>query len=170
MSDNSPTNVSLRRYRADDADRLTALLNDPDVTGMTSTIPFPYARSDAEAFLSKVSAEQGREVSRAIIFGDDTLVGGIGLGPRQLGDNELGYWIGKAHWGHGIATEAVRQFIALLTKLKVNGPLEAQTVASNLASQRVLEKNGFQFKGEGECLTPARSTNKVPSKLYLLER
>lgn len=165
----SKSAVSLRPYQLDDADRLAVLLNDPDVTEMTSSIPFPYARSDAEAFLSDVRNEEGRKVSRAILL-DGALVGGVGLGPRPGGAEEIGYWVGKPYWGKGIASAAVGAFVALLDDLQITGAIDAQTVASNEASQRVLINNGFVYVGEGECITPARDTAKKPSKRYVLER
>ncbi|MFN3170327.1 MAG: GNAT family N-acetyltransferase [Hyphomicrobiales bacterium] len=161
-------NVHLRPYSLEDADRLAVLLNDPDVTAMTASIPYPYARSDAEAFLSNARNDEGRIVGRAILL-DDVLVGGVGLGPRPNGREELGYWVGKAYWGQGIATRAVALFLDVLRTKGVAGPIHAQTVRSNQASQKVLLSNGFTFVGEGECITPARDTPKQPSNDYLLE-
>lgn len=169
MSESSTLDVRLRRYDLEDADRLAVLLNDPDVTAMTSSIPYPYARSDAEAYLSSVRGEEGRNVSRAILLGDE-LVGGIGFAPRPGTGEEIGYWIGKDYWGRGIATLAVTAFLKVLDELGVTGDIEARTVASNRPSQRVLEKNGFVYRGEGTCITPARDADRVPAKLYILER
>ncbi|MEO0383538.1 MAG: GNAT family N-acetyltransferase [Pseudomonadota bacterium] len=169
MSSRPDQNVHLRPYALEDADRLAVLLNDPDVTAMTSSIPYPYARSDAEAFLSDVRNEDGRKVSRAITR-DGALVGGIGFGPRPGGHEEIGYWVGKPHWGQGIATVAVGVFVELLDALGIDGDIEARTVASNEASQKVLINNGFAYRGEGECITPARAQAKMAAKLYVLER
>lgn len=164
----SKSAVSLRPYQLDDADRLAVLLNDPDVTAMTASIPYPYARSDAEAFLSNARNDAGRIVGRAILLHGD-LVGGVGLGPRPNGREEIGYWVGKPYWGQGIATRAVALFLDVLRGLGVNGPLHAQTVRTNEASQKVLLSNGFVFTGEGECITPARDTPKQTSNDYILE-
>lgn len=161
-------NVHLRPYALEDADQLAVLLNDPDVTAMTASIPYPYARSDAEAFLSNARNDEGRIVGRAILL-DDVLVGGVGLGPRPNGREELGYWVGKAYWGQGIATRAVAQFLDVLRTNGVAGPIHAQTMRSNQASQKVLLSNGFTFVGEGECITPARDTPKQASNDYVLE-
>ncbi len=168
MSARSNPNVQLRLYALDDADRLAVLLNDPDVTAMTASIPYPYARSDAEAFLSNARNEEGRIVGRAILL-DGELVGGVGLGPRPGGAEELGYWVGKAYWGQGIATRAVGLFLDVLREQGVSAPLHAKTVRTNEASQKVLLANGFTFAGEGECITPARDTPKQPSNDYVLE-
>ncbi|MBO6675905.1 MAG: GNAT family N-acetyltransferase [Rhizobiales bacterium] len=164
----SKSAVSLRPYQLNDADRLAVLLNDPDVTAMTASIPYPYARSDAEAFLSNARNEEGRLVGRAIVLNGE-LVGGVGLGPRPNGREELGYWVGKAYWGQGIATRAVALFLDVLRENGIEGPIHAATVRSNEASQKVLLSNGFVFTGEGECITPARDTPKQPSNDYMLE-
>ena len=168
MSVRFTSDVRLRPYVLDDAARLAVLLNDPDVTAMTASIPYPYALSDAEAFLSNVRNEEGRKVSRAILA-DGALVGGVGLGPRVTGDEELGYWVGKSYWGRGIATQAVALFLKQLKAEGIGGPLYAQTARSNVASQKVLLANGFIFAGESECITPARDTRKMASNRYVLE-
>jgi RimJ/RimL family protein N-acetyltransferase len=52
---------------------------------------------------------------------------------------QLGYWLGKAWRGRGIATEAVQSVINQLD----SRPIYADTLRTNPASARVLEKNGF---------------------------
>lgn len=169
MSAVSTLSIALRPYDLGDADRLAQLLNDPEVTEMTASIPYPFARSDAEAFLSNVRNEEGRKVSRAVLL-DDAMVGGVKLGAtRPGGREELGYWIGRAYWGQGIATRAVAMFLDLLREQGIGGPLYAKTVRSNVASQKVLLSNGFTFVEEGQCITPARDTPTAPSKDYVLE-
>ena len=51
----------------------------------------------------------------------------------------VGYFFGKAYWGKGIATSALREFL----KLETRRPLFAFVARQNFASLRVLEKNGF---------------------------
>ncbi len=60
------------------------------------------------------------------------------------GKQEVGYWIGKAFWGQGVATGALSQF---LRHCKTR-PLHAGVANQNLASRRVLEKCGFRTIGE----------------------
>lgn len=52
---------------------------------------------------------------------------------------EVGYWIGGRFWGKGIATTALRSFLAEMT----TRPLYAQVVNDNIASIKVLKKCGF---------------------------
>ena len=60
--------------------------------------------------------------------------------PRRL----LGYVLLKQAWGKGYATEAVRRFLALMP----HRPLFADVAPHNVASRRVLEKNGFRLVSE----------------------
>jgi RimJ/RimL family protein N-acetyltransferase len=62
----------------------------------------------------------------------------------QLGEREVGYWLGKEYWGKGIATRALEQFLrAIETR-----PLYAHVAKHNTASKRVLEKCGFTVVAE----------------------
>ncbi|WP_149261439.1 GNAT family N-acetyltransferase [Actinomadura sp. K4S16] len=55
----------------------------------------------------------------------------------------VGYWVARAHAGRGVATEAVRQALDVaFGELRLHR-VEAFTRVDNLASQRVLERNGF---------------------------
>jgi RimJ/RimL family protein N-acetyltransferase len=56
---------------------------------------------------------------------------------------QVGYWIGRSHWGRGIATEALRQLLRLVAER----PLQARVAPGNAASARVLEKCGFRLAG-----------------------
>lgn len=54
----------------------------------------------------------------------------------------VGYWIGSAYWGKGIATTALRKF---LDEHELRRPLHAHVAATNVGSIRVLEKCGFEL-------------------------
>ncbi|HKP93510.1 MAG TPA: GNAT family N-acetyltransferase [Chthoniobacterales bacterium] len=55
------------------------------------------------------------------------------------GKREIGYWIDRALWGRGIASEALSAFL----RLEQRRPLHAGVAKHNLASMRVLQKCGF---------------------------
>jgi RimJ/RimL family protein N-acetyltransferase len=63
---------------------------------------------------------------------------------EQLGEREVGYWLGREFWGKGIATAALTQFLAEIQ----TRPLYAHVAKHNAASKRVLEKCGFQIVAE----------------------
>jgi len=56
----------------------------------------------------------------------------------------VGYWIGRSHWGRGIATRALRGFLELVEER----PLRAFVAEHNAGSIRVLEKCGFTVEEE----------------------
>jgi hypothetical protein len=57
----------------------------------------------------------------------------------------VGYWIGAAYWGQGIATRALAAFVAGHERTR---PLYALVTPENVGSRRVLEKCGFQRVGD----------------------
>ena len=67
-------------------------------------------------------------------------------------EQRVGYWIGRQFWGRGIATSALREFLA---EVRVR-PLYAEVANHNVASKRVLEKNGFEVLEVGAKVTSFR--------------
>lgn len=55
--------------------------------------------------------------------------------------NELGYWIAQQHWGKGIASRALTMFLLQ----EPRRPLWATASMTNIASHRVMLKNGFRL-------------------------
>jgi len=83
-------------------------------------------------------------VARTIIY-KEKIVGHIICWKEGKYEQRVGYWIGKQFWGRGVASSALREFLA-----EVNiRPLYAHVANHNIASQRVLEKNGFVILNEG---------------------
>lgn len=56
---------------------------------------------------------------------------------------EIGYWLGREHWGKGIASAAVALFLQEVTRR----PLYARAASDNVGSLRVLQKAGFKEIG-----------------------
>lgn len=74
------------------------------------------------------------------IVADGQVAGHIASFLRD-GEREIGYWIDRALWGRGIASEALSLFL----RLEQRRPLSAGVAPHNLASMRVLEKSGFRL-------------------------
>lgn len=81
-------------------------------------------------------------VTRTVLVGDQ-VAGYVGSW-TQDGDRLVGYWIGKEHWGHGVATRALGAFLRVVTER----PVCAHVAKHNLGSIRVLEKCGFRHDRE----------------------
>jgi ribosomal-protein-alanine N-acetyltransferase len=59
----------------------------------------------------------------------------------------IGYEIHPDYWGRGLTTEALRAVVAHGHGFFALSRIEAWTLPGNAASDRVLEKAGFQFEG-----------------------
>ena len=81
-------------------------------------------------------------VTRTIVA-DGEVVGDIVCWPGENG-REVGYWIGRSHWGKGYATAALR---LLLDEIDER-PMTAHVALHNVGSQRVVENCGFVRVGE----------------------
>lgn len=137
----------LRPGWKEDAPALTQAISDFAVAGKLARVPWPYRIEDAEAFLSADDGPLPNFLIFARTHGAPRLVGGIGLAPGDSGI-ELGYWIARAYWGLGFATEAGRAVIDLAdTGLRLPR-LVAAPFADNPASARVLRKLGFESTGK----------------------
>lgn len=112
---------------------------DSEATQMAS-----FPSRNWEAFLphwSKTMADDS-VVLKTILFNGN--VAGNIVCFEQLGEREVGYWLGKAYWGKGIATRALEQFLKQIE----TRPLFAHVAKQNIASRRVLEKCGFTISRE----------------------
>jgi len=81
-------------------------------------------------------------VIRTITY--DGAVAGNVLTFERSGHREVGYWLGRAFYGKGIATRALAAF---LREFQVR-PLYAHVAKHNPASVRVLEKCRFRVVGD----------------------
>lgn len=116
---------------------------------MRDRFPNPYTEADGRAWLELATETEVRETNWAIEV-DGEAAGGIGLEPQgdiNAGTAEIGYWLGEAVWGRGIATAAV----AALTRHALTAlgyrRVFATAFVENAASRRVLEKCGYRLEG-----------------------
>ncbi|NTX38548.1 GNAT family N-acetyltransferase [Myxococcus sp. CA033] len=108
---------------------------DPEALRMAA---FPSRERDAFMSHWRTNVLRPENVNRTIVVGG-VVVGNIGSW-EQDGKRLIGYWVGREHWGKGIATRALSEFLALVPAR----PLHAWVALHNAASIRVLEKCGFQ--------------------------
>jgi len=82
---------------------------------------------------------------------DGRLAGSIASFPSG-GHAEVTYWIDRALWGQGIATQA----LTLLLELVPARPLYARAASDNAGSLRVLQKCGFRPAGTEKSFAAGR--------------
>ena len=140
----------VRPWREHDADELARQANDQRIwLNLRDAFPHPYGIEDAKRFLAMAmgmtpqtyfAIERSWRVAGGIGYTLHTDVERIGA--------EIGYWLGAAHWGRGIATAAVCAVtdyaFAMHPELR---RLWAVPFATNPASARVLEKAGYRLEG-----------------------
>lgn len=143
-----------------DMDGMIPLISEYDVAKMTASIPHPYDPALATGWLDRVAAGQrnGHHLMLAVIErATGAYLGTVGLhytgghpgpGPDQWVEGwEVGYWIGKPHWGKGYATEAVGAALDAFSRAWPRRHIHARYFTENPQSGRVLEKIGFYDTG-----------------------
>jgi RimJ/RimL family protein N-acetyltransferase len=158
----------LRPGFPEDAPALASAIADRSIVINLTGPPWPFEVRDAEAFLARI---KDPVLPSLLIMrrtdSDPQLIGECGLARRPSGAVELGYWIARAHWGKGFATEAGRALIDIAKALKLPR-LEASHFLDNPASGRVLEKLGFRPTGlSAERYSCARG-GEAMARLYRL--
>lgn len=99
-----------------------------------------FRSRERDAFLThwRTRVLQPANLTRTIVT--DGLVAGYIGSWEQDGKRLVAYWIGREHWGKGIATRALSDFLLL----EPSRPLHAWVALHNRGSIRVLERCGFR--------------------------
>ncbi len=143
-------NVFLRNVTDSDLPIFFEQQLDKDANFMAAfTAKDPTDRAAFMAHWAKILADPGITIRTILVEGQ---VAGHVLVHGWFGEPEVSYWIGKAFWGKGVASQALAQFLDIVTAR----PLYARVAKDNLASLRVLEKCGFMISGEDKGFANAR--------------
>ena len=146
--------LCLRLLKPSDAADIVRLLgNDGEAVQMLESISDPVTE---EAALDWIDRRTGpdQHVFAILLKSSGEFIGAIGFG----GAKEMpyvGYWIGRRHWNHGYATEAVMGLIDYARWLGIPA-LQADTFPNNPSSARVLAKAGFVNIGRIQLNLPMR--------------
>lgn len=149
----------IRPVRLEDAEGLAALYTE----NREHLVPFIEIRDDSfftadgqrKRIARAMDAATAGESWRFAILDGELLAGTIGVtnvirGPVQ--GAKVGYWVAHGRDGKGLATQAVGDVVAFAFAQAGLHRLEAWTLVDNVASQRVLEKNGFTRFGLAKAL------------------
>ena len=151
MNSLSIQDLFLRDVVEDDLSLFFEFQLDPGANYMAAFIARdPTDREAFTAHWNKILAEP-TNIIRTILW-DGQVVGSVSS-YEESGKPEVTYWIGRAHWGKGIATRALTAFLA---QANTTRPIYARVAKDNLGSRRVLEKCGFQVIGETKGFASAR--------------
>lgn len=115
-----------------------------------------YGLEGVQAAIAQAEREAAADQGFQYLVRDDTgaLVGRVNLSRVRRAHfhaADVGYRVGEAHAGRGVATEALR--LALAQAFGVHGLVRVEATArpENLGSVRVLARNGFNVYGRSTC-------------------
>jgi [ribosomal protein S5]-alanine N-acetyltransferase len=147
---NDKPGIKLRPTEISDLDHLFEFQLDEEGGYLAAFIPKDHA--DKSAYLAKYTKLLNDPTvnNQTIVIGD-TIAGSIAKFVME-GDAEITYWIDRKFWGRGIATKALKEFLAIET----SRPLFGRVAFDNFASQKVLEKCGFIKTGADKGFANAR--------------
>lgn len=151
----------LRPVEAGHLADMVRLVDDPEVARYTARIPHPYSREEGERFIAEMISVRARGLGVTLAIerqSDGALIGMVGL-DRQSSDDtryEVGYWLARACWNQGYATEAARAAIAHAFADLEATVVDAAVVEANVASTRLLAGLGFVETGLETVPAPAR--------------
>ena len=126
---------------------MASLAGNPKILDRMLFKPQPFTVKDAQDFVTRAqNSDPLDRLSYAIV---DRLtreflgVTSISVKPNHIIPS-FGYWLGEQHWNKGLASETVGVVVRDVLPEFRFAMLRAGCELDNLASQRVLEKNGFK--------------------------
>ena len=124
------------------------------------TVPWPYARSDADSFISGYAPggwESDSEYTWALRGPDAReLLGVIGLRLPNRSTGSIGFWLGAKHRGQSFMPEAQRLVFDWAFAHDVVDAIHWECKLGNIASARAAWKSGFTFNGVAPSTAPFR--------------
>lgn len=143
--------IILRTPITSDAPEIYKQVRKADVRRMT-LIPKPESVADSLRFIRFTQSSLRKKTDMILAIEEKAnrrILGMIGIHNISLKskNSELGYWLGKQHWGKGYASEAVKMMLShAFLKLRMQR-VYAYVISSNETSIRVLDKRGFSYEG-----------------------
>ena len=155
--------ITLRTLADDDLDALFTWESDPRAVEMAAfTRADPSDRRAFDAHYERVRSNPSNTL--LAIDDDGEFVGTVGSYTLE-GKREVTYWIAPARWGQGIASHALRAFLAIET----TRPLYGRVASHNAASAKVLARAGFVEVGSETAFAPGVGAE-VVERIYRLDR
>ena len=147
---NNSVTITLRNVETSDISIFYEQQLDPEANRMAAFVN--KARQDRAVFDAhwKRITDSTANVNKTILLGEE-VAGHIACFPQD-GEFEVTYWVGKKHWGKGVATQALKKLLREIT----HRPIFARAAKDNIGSVRVLQKCDFKIIGEDKGFAQAR--------------
>lgn len=160
----------LRRPRTDDAAILAAVIDNPRVASDLVTVPHPYRRADAAAWIAEGRAGAGIVAHIAVSRQTGQVVGAGCHRPSATrpGGHQLSFFVAEPHWGQGFGTEIAQATVDHAFSTGAVERLWCAVRVTNSRARRVAAKCGFQFRDAGMVRSLA-ARGAVPVEHFVLE-
>lgn len=143
--------IVLRDLEDRDASNILLLNSDPEVLKYVHDAPFKDIKA-AREWIANIGSQLPHGIGRwAIEATDGTWIGRCSLRRQADGEVLMGYRLVRGHWGKGYASEAVRAMLHLAFNIHKLPYVASKVARENIASIRVIEKNGGVFWKEDAC-------------------
>ena len=144
--------VTLRPLSINDLANLVKFAGNKKIfDNLTDQFPHPFTEEAGTNFINRISSEDPRHVLAIDLGGE--LIGAIGVHPQQdvyRKNAEMGYWIAEPYWGNGYISQAIPKMVEYGFKNFDFTRIFARPYGHNIASQKALEKSGFQLEARLE--------------------
>jgi [ribosomal protein S5]-alanine N-acetyltransferase len=163
--------IRLRAFRASDVDRIVEACSDPRTAHWLASMPRPYQRDNALAYLESLRelAARGMGITWCLADpGDDRCLGSISLDGLNsyARRGEIGYWAHPDARSRGVVAEAVRLVTRHAKETGLARSLIIRCARGNTASRRVAERAGYSKVGIQPASEPLRDGELADLVLY----
>lgn len=135
----------LRDLEERDAANILLLNSDPEALQHVHDVPFADIDA-ARDWIKDIGKQLPLGIGRfAIETRDGPWLGRCSLRRQTDGEVLMGYRLLREHWGRGYASEAVRAMLDLAFSAHHLPYVASKVAKENIASQRVIEKNGGRY-------------------------
>jgi ribosomal-protein-alanine N-acetyltransferase len=146
--------IILRRATPEDAESLFGLAANPEVMRYMDW-PMPADASATRQHLERMTnAWESRDEYQWVILDQHSgaMVGTIGVRPKGHAA-DFGYFLGRAFWGKGLATNAAAALLSWLDSRPEILRIWATVDLENARSRRLLERLELKLEGVMRCAT-----------------
>jgi RimJ/RimL family protein N-acetyltransferase len=154
--------ITLRTLTDSDLDSLFIWESDPRAVQMAAfTRANPSDRSEFDAHYERVRNDPSATL---LAIDDDAEFVGTVASFTMEGEREVSYWIDPARWGQGLASRALRAFLAI----EPTRPIYGRVAHHNAPSAKVLARAGFVEVGSETAFAPGVGAE-IAERIYRLD-
>jgi RimJ/RimL family protein N-acetyltransferase len=140
-----------RAHEPRDLEAYCAMEQDAEVRRFVGGLPRTPAAAEAKFWATLKQRQDRLGLWATVLKASGCYIGRCGVYPHMLGEsavpNEgvLAFYLARAHWGQGFASEAGRAFVDFAFAELGLKRIVATVESGNVASLRVLERLGFRL-------------------------